>query len=186
MTVRFAPLILALAAVPAALSAEPWEKIDELPGGIAIELDRDSVFEALDGAQLVWHGIFRRESVGWIMESHVAVNCEDETAKLRGMRLMDGAEVLTQRSDLLAEFVPINAGSAEAIYYKALCGREASTAAVLPEATEADAGADLPPGEEAVAEDLGIDLAPNEAEPDFGEMFADIPLEEGAAGDAPE
>jgi hypothetical protein len=185
MKPRYAALALLLAALPAALSAEPWEKVDELPGGIAVELDRDSVFEALDGAHLVWHGIFRRENVGWIMESHVAVDCENETAKLRGMRLMDGAEVLTERSDLLAEFVPINAGSSEAIYYKALCGKEATTAVVVPEATEADAGIDLPPGEEAVAEDPGIDLVPAEADPEFDELFADLPLE-GATGDAPE
>jgi hypothetical protein len=186
MRFRHAPFALALAALPAVLAAEPWEKVDELPGGIAVELDRDSVFETLDGATLVWRGVFRRENVGWTMETHVAIDCERELAKIRGMRLLDGAEVLTERPDLLAEFLPINAGSSEAIYYKALCGRPASIEAALPEAMEEDAGIDLPPGEEAVAEDPGIDLVPAEAEPDFGELFGELPLEDAPAGASPE
>jgi hypothetical protein len=185
MTARYAPLALILAALPATLAAEPWDKVDELPGGIAVELDRDSVFEALDGSTLVWRGVFRRENVGWIMETHVAIDCGRELAKIRGMRLLDGDEVLTERPDLQAEFLPINAGSSEAIYYKALCGKPASVEQALPEASDEDAGSDLPPGQEAVAEGPGIDLPADEGDPDFGALFSDI-SDTPTQGDAPE
>jgi len=151
MIYRTASLALLLAALPAALAAEPWDKVDELPGGIAVELDRDSVFEALDGARLVLRGTFRRENVGWMMETNVAVDCGLELAKIRGIRLLDGDKVLTERADHLAEFLPINAGSMEAVYFKALCGKQAAADAALPEAVAEDAGIDLPPLEEAPA-----------------------------------
>lgn len=215
MIARYVPLAVALAALPAALSAEPWDKVDELPGGIAIELDLDSAFEALDGAATVQRGVFRRENGGWTMETDVAIDCESELVKIRGMRLRDGAEVLTDRVDLQAEFMPINAGSSEAIYYKALCGRPASVEEALPEATEEDEGidlppglepepevtdGDLPPGEETVTEDTELALPPvdeapaedsaaeppaEEVKPDFGELFGEF-SDAPAGGDAPE
>jgi len=146
MNARFAPIALMLATLPGALAAEPWEKVDELPGGIAVELDQDSVFEALDGARLVLRGTFRRPNGGWMMETSVAVDCGLEQAKIRGIALMDGDEVLTTSSDPLAEFAPINAGSSESMYYKALCGHQAAVDEAIPEARPEDEGADMPPG----------------------------------------
>lgn len=151
MNFRTLPLALVIAALPAALAAEPWEQVDELPGGIAVELDMDSVFEALDGARLVLRGTFRRPNGGWTMETNVAVDCELETAKIRGIRLLDGEKVVTERSDPLADFAPINAGSSEAIYYTALCGKEPSVNAAIPQALPEDEGADAPPAEDTAA-----------------------------------
>jgi hypothetical protein len=152
MSFRTAPLALVLAALPAALAAEPWEKVDELPGGIAVELDLDSVFEALDGARLVLRATFRRDLAMGMMESNVEIDCGLETAKLRGIRLMNGATVLSERIDHLADFAPINPGSAEAIYFRVLCGKPASVEAMIPEALPEDDGADWPPVEEPTAE----------------------------------
>lgn len=148
MKPHFAPIALMLAATPAMLAAEPWEQVDELPGEIAIELDQASVFEALDGTRLVLRGTFRRPSGGWTMETSMAVDCAHDQAKVRGVRLLDGDKVLTERVDALAEFAPVAAGSSEAIYFRALCGKDAANDAALPEASEADAGADEPPADD--------------------------------------
>lgn len=148
MRLRYAPFALLLACAPAMLAAEPWVQVDELPGGIPVELDRGSVYEVLDGSRIVLRGSFRRENVGWMMETGVAVDCDRELAKIRGIKLMEGDKLLSERIDAMAEFLPINPGSSEAIYFRALCGRDAESAAALPEPSEADEGADEPPADD--------------------------------------
>ena len=169
MSFKHAISALALAAIPAALAAEPWEKIDELPGEVDVELDMGEVFEALDGARLVMQGTFRRENVSWTMETSVSVDCELEFAKIRAIRLLDGDEVLTENVNYQAAFLPINAGSAEAIYYKGLCGREPSVNDAIPEATPEDAGADAPPMPEVLAEEA----VPLDEDTGFDDAFAE-------------
>ncbi|HSG34127.1 MAG TPA: hypothetical protein VLA37_06295 [Sphingomonadaceae bacterium] len=145
MNSRFVPLALAIAALPAPLAAENWQQVDELPGGIAVELDLESWFEALDGVRLVQQGVFRRPNASWTMHTIVSIDCELELAKISGVRLLDGDELATEQLNYQAEFLPINPGSAEAMYYRALCGKEPSANAGLPEPTPEDEGADAPP-----------------------------------------
>ena len=121
---HLAPFALA-AVLAAAAHAEPWTKIDELPGGIAVEIDEDSQVEALDGVQLIERATFRRELPNGTLETAVAVDCTHGTAKIRGVRLVNGEDVLAQNVNDGATYDPVHQGSAEAIYFKALCGKEA-------------------------------------------------------------
>ncbi|KPL68569.1 hypothetical protein SZ64_10910 [Erythrobacter sp. SG61-1L] len=115
---------IALLAAPTALSAAKWEEVERLSGDIAVELDTDSIAKALDGASEVTLATFRKELPNGTMQTDVAVNCAGETAKIRGIRLLQGDVVATASSTPGAEFHPVNYGSSEAIYFKALCGRE--------------------------------------------------------------
>lgn len=115
------PAVLALAAMPAPLAAEPWEQVAELPGGIAVEVDANSVFEALDGVRLVLRATFRRQLPTATMETAVAVDCARAEAKIRGVRLLDGETVMSENVSLDSEFAPVREGSAEDIYFQALC-----------------------------------------------------------------
>ena len=138
---RIRPAIVALTAVLAtAASAEPWTKIDELPGGIGVEIDENSQVEALDGVNLVERATFRRELPNGTMETAVAVDCGHGLAKIRGVRLVNGDDVLAQNVDDNAKYAPVHQGSSEAIYYKALCGTEPPPPADTPPA-------DTPPAE---------------------------------------
>lgn len=133
MTFNLAPLRLAGAAFltvfgASSLVAEPWEEVAQLPGGIALELDRGSVSHAMDGNRHVALGIFRKQLPNALMETSVAVDCPAGEAKIRRVRLLDGPRVTTDRILASAEFAPVNEGSAEAFYQAALCGGEQSAA----------------------------------------------------------
>ncbi len=108
------------------LAAQPWEQVAQLPGGIALELDRGSVSHAMDGSRHVALGVFRKQLPNALMETSVAVDCEAGEAKIRRVRLIDGASVMTDKILAAAEFAPINEGSAEAFYQAALCSGEES------------------------------------------------------------
>ncbi len=119
----------ALAAFGAtSLAAQPWEEVAQLPGGIALELDRGSVSQAMDGSRHVTLGIFRKQLPNALMETSVAVDCAAGEAKIRRVRLIDGTRVMTDKILAAAEFAPVNEGSAEAFYQAALCGSEESAA----------------------------------------------------------
>jgi hypothetical protein len=130
-TILFAMLITA---IPAALAAEPWKEVDQLPGGIAVELDTGNVTVALDGARQVLLGTFRKQLPIATMETSVAVDCDNAQIKIRSIRLADGDRVLSETQAPTAQFNPVSYGSAEAIYFKGLCGREI---AAPPEAANA-------------------------------------------------
>ena len=115
---------IALFALPAALSAENWEEVDRLPGDIAVELDRQSTSKAQDGTVEVVLASFRKQLPNGMMQTDVAVDCAGQAAKIRGIQLLQEGKVVTSSSTPGAEFRPVNDGSSEAIYYKALCGRE--------------------------------------------------------------
>jgi hypothetical protein len=112
-------------AIATAAQAEPWTKVDELPGGIAVEIDENSQVEALDGVQLVEQATFRRQLPNGTLETAVAADCAHGTAKIRGVRLVNEGKVLSQNVNDKAPYKPVHQGSSEAIYFKALCGKEA-------------------------------------------------------------
>ena len=93
-----------------------------------------------------------------IMESDVAIDCRAETARLRGLRLVNGDSVYNQPIDQTTEYHPVNFGSADAIYLKALCGKEVATpenyAAEEPPTPE-DAAAPVEPATGEAPEDDG-------------------------------
>lgn len=126
---------IALLAVPAGLSAASWEEVERLAGDIAVEIDTQSVTKAQDGATEVTLGTFRKELPNGVMQTDVAVDCKAQAAKIRGIRLLQGDVVATSSSTPGAEFRPVNYGSSEAIYFKALCGREIPA----PEGAQAEA-----------------------------------------------
>ncbi len=121
--IRSAAAIAALIALasPALLHAENWQKVADLPGGMSEELDKDSIFEALDGVRLVVQAKFRRQMPTATMETAVAVDCVKGLAKIRGVRLLDGERVMSESVSANAEYLPIHEGSAEDIYFMALC-----------------------------------------------------------------
>lgn len=135
---------LALLAIPAALSAENWEEVARLGGDIAVELDTQSVTKAQDGASEVLQATFRKDLPNAMMLTDVAVDCTKEIAKIRGIRLVQDGKVTTTNSTPGAEFRPVNYGSSEAIYFKALCGRDIAVpeGALLEEAPVQEAPAD--------------------------------------------
>jgi hypothetical protein len=121
-------LLALAAALPAALGAEPWNKVDELPGGIAVEIDEGTEVEALDGVRLIERATFRRELPNGTMETAVAVDCAKEEARIRGVRLMNGEQVLSENVNDTTPYTAVHPGSAEAIYFKALCDKDISGA----------------------------------------------------------
>jgi hypothetical protein len=135
----------AAVALAAAASAEPWAKVDEMPGGIAVEIDQASKAEEMDGVRLVERASFRKQLPTGMMETAVAIDCAQEEVKIRGIRITAEGKVLAEKADNQARFGPINPGSAEAIYFKALCGKEVAGAAAIPPSSPADEGADAPP-----------------------------------------
>jgi hypothetical protein len=131
MKLKLAPFRLlgavALAALGATgIAAQPWEQVAQLPGGIALELDRGSVSQEMDGDRQVAMGVFRKQLPNALMETSVAVDCALGEAKIRRVRLIDGSRVMTDNILAAAEFAPINEGSAEAFYQAALCSGEES------------------------------------------------------------
>jgi hypothetical protein len=118
-------LFACMAAIAAAASAEPWTKVDELPGGIAVEIDENSQIEALDGVQMVEQATFRRQLPNGTLETAVAADCAHGTAKIRGVRLVDQGKTVSQNVNDKAPYEPVHQGSSEAIYFKALCSKEA-------------------------------------------------------------
>ncbi|MCB5426082.1 hypothetical protein H0274_12505 [Altererythrobacter sp. CC-YST694] len=126
---------IALFALPAALSAESWEEVDRLPGDIAVELDRQSMSEAQDGTAQVVLASFRKQLPNGMMQTDVAMDCAGQAAKIRGIQLLQEGKVISSTPSPGADFRPVNYGSSEAIYYKALCGREIP----LPNAGEGEA-----------------------------------------------
>lgn len=140
-------LALGLLGLPIALAAESWQKIDELPGGIALEVDRDTQVEALDGIALVQRATFRRQLPTGTIETAVAIDCQHKSAKIRGVRLKNGDAVISETVTNYDDFTPINPGSSEALYFKALCYEEIP----LPPPTEEEVQ-DFPPPEEVATE----------------------------------
>lgn len=117
-----------IGSLAAPLAAEPWKEVAQLPGGIAVSLDEASVDDAMDGMDMVKLGTFRREMPSGPMETDVAVNCQKETSKIRGVRLVGSGQVYNQQLSRTVDFTPVRDGSSEAIYFKALCGKEVSLA----------------------------------------------------------
>ncbi|HTN14655.1 MAG TPA: hypothetical protein VL094_07605 [Sphingomonadaceae bacterium] len=115
---------IALFALPAALSAESWEEVARLGGDIAVELDTQSVTKAQDGASEVLQATFRKDLPNAMMLTDVAVDCANEMAKIRSIRLMQEGKLASSSATPGAAFHTVNYGSSEAIYYKALCGRD--------------------------------------------------------------
>jgi|GEM_PF-1354521 len=136
MTIRIALPVLLAAALAAPLAAEPWKEVDRLTGDIAVELDEGSVVEALDGVSLVLFATFRRQMPSGVMETDVAMDCAHASSRLRGVRLIDGGQVYNRQGAATAEMAPVRYGSADAIYFKTLCGRELE----VPPLTEDAAG----------------------------------------------
>lgn len=136
MNLRMCPIAVAAAlaaALPAtALSAAAeasWSKVDELPGGIAVEMDTGSKVEEMDGVRPVERARFRKQLPTGMMETAVAIDCAKQDAKIRSMKLTSDGKVLSDKTDNAAQYAPIHPGSAEAMYYKALCGKEVSDSA---------------------------------------------------------
>jgi len=119
------PLSIAVL-LAAPLAAEPWKEVDQLPGGIVVALDEGSVTEAMDGLDTVKLATFRREMSTGPMETDISVNCDKQLSRIRGVRLVGGAQVYRQQVPQTAGFTPVRDGSSEAIYFKALCGRDVS------------------------------------------------------------
>lgn len=113
--------ILAVAFITAPASAQLWVEVAKLPGDIAVELDSESVEEAMDGPNLTLRGTFRKQMPNAMMETAVAIDCINTTAKIRSIRLKDGDTLLSETLSLDAEPRPVGYGSAEAIYLEALC-----------------------------------------------------------------
>jgi hypothetical protein len=110
--------------LPSVLAAKNWKEVDRLAGDVAVELDEESVTQAMDGANEVVQATFRRQMPTGIMETDVAIDCRNEAARLRGIRLVNGDDVYNQPVSPTLEFHPVSFGSADAIYLKALCGKD--------------------------------------------------------------
>jgi hypothetical protein len=130
MNVRYCSLATTLAALAAALpatAADPaWTKVDELPGGIAVEMDTATKVEEMDGVLLIDRATFRKQLPTGMMETAVSIDCKGEQIKIRGVKLTSDGKVLSDSTSNTAQYVPIHSGSAEAMYYKALCGKDVS------------------------------------------------------------
>ncbi len=124
MKLQIAFCTLLAVALPATLAAQDWTEVDRLTGDIAVELDRDSVAEVLDGAATVKRATFRKQLPNAMMETDVAVDCASETSKIRSIRLMLDGKVATETATPGAAFTPVGYGSVAAIYFKALCGKD--------------------------------------------------------------
>lgn len=124
MKLRIAVAILAVA-VPSALAAQDWQEIDRLTGDVAVELDQASVTKAMDGANEVLQATFRRQMPTGPMESDVAIDCGNATARIRAIRLINAdGSIYNQPVQQTLDYHSIGFGSSEAIYYKALCGKD--------------------------------------------------------------
>jgi len=143
----------ALAALlPAGLAAEPWTKVAELPGDIAVELDQASVTHELDGERQVTLGVFRKQMPVALMESSVAVDCQANEAKIRRVRLLNGQDVMSDSILATSTFSPVNEGSAEAIYFGVLCNVGPVPPAAAPAADAAPEATPAAPSGEATGE----------------------------------
>jgi hypothetical protein len=134
MTLRLRPAALAAALAAAALSAAAvaqanWTKVDELPGGIAVEMDAGSKAEQMDGVRMIERATFRKQLPTGTMETGVSVDCAKQEAKIRSVKLTSDGKVLSDNTNNAAQYAPIHPGSAEAMYYKALCGKEVADGA---------------------------------------------------------
>ena len=130
--------ILAAAFITAPVSAQLWVEVAKLPGDISVELDSESVEEAMDGADLTLRGTFRKQMPNAMMETSVAVDCINTTAKIRSIRLKDGDTVLSETLSFDAAARPVGYGSAEAIYLEALCMSEVPEPPPAAETDEAE------------------------------------------------
>ena len=166
MNKRSVSMMVAAAVAPACLVSAPlaaasWKEIDRLPGDIAVDIDEASVTSALDGEIVVIHATFRRHMPTQIMESDVAINCAAESAKLRGLRLInEDGSAYNQPVTMTQGFHPVTFGSSDAIYFKALCGREI---AAPPEALAAEAA---PADGQQPAVELPAEGVPEETQPE--------------------
>lgn len=142
MKLRFSHAALAAAALSAVAAAEPWVPVDTLPGGIAVEMDQATKIKEMDGIRTVERATFRKQLPTGMMETAVEIDCAKEDAKINGIKLTSDGKVLADNVNKLAQFEPINPGSAEAMYFKALCGKEVSGASETSPATPGDKGAD--------------------------------------------
>ena len=141
----------ALAALlPTALCAEPWVKEADLPGDIAVELDQATVAHELDGERQVTTGVFRKKLPVATMETSVAADCQTNEAKIRRVRLLNGEDVMSDSiMTTTTTFGTVNEGSAEAIYFAALCGVQPppASADAVPDAAASPAPAENATGQ---------------------------------------
>ena len=134
------------ASLPTAVCAEPWVKVADLPGDIAVELDQATVAHELDGERQVTTGVFRKKLPVATMETSVAADCQANEAKIRRVRLLNGEDVMSDSiMTTTTTFGPVNEGSAEAIYFAALCNAPAPASANAPAAPDAPATPDATP-----------------------------------------
>lgn len=91
-----------------------------------VAIDEASVADAMDGTDTVKQATFRREMPTGPMETDISVNCDKQLARIRGVRLVGDGQVYRQQVPQTAGFTPVRDGSSEAIYFKALCGRDVS------------------------------------------------------------
>src|SRR3569833_3887494 len=94
MNLRISHLALAAAALSAAAAAQDWTKVDELPSGIAVEMDSASKVEEMDGVRMVERASFRKQLPTGLMETAVAVDCKGEAIKIRCLLLSSVGFVL--------------------------------------------------------------------------------------------
>ena len=139
------PVLALLPAAAIAATAADWQEIDRLTGDVPVELNRASVAKVMDGASEVMQATFRRRMPTGIMESDVAIDCKGASAKLRGLRLINGTNVYNQQVSPTLDYHPVSFGSADAIYYKALCGKEIAAPADYPADTATSAAAPAAP-----------------------------------------
>ena len=99
-----------------------------LPGGFALQIDMATKVEEMDGVKLVERATFRKQLPTATIETTVAVDCAGETAKTRSVKMISDGKVVSDNTNNAAQYVPVHFGSAEAMYYKALCGKPVSDA----------------------------------------------------------
>jgi hypothetical protein len=176
---RFA-IAVAAGLLSSTLAAESWKQVDLLPGDIAVELDENSMSEAMDGANMVLMATFRRLMPTGTMETDVAIDCKNETAKLRGLRLVNDGEVYNQPVSPTTDYHAIGYGSADAIYFLALCGK---TIIVPPEVQE-----QLDRNAREAAEQAARDAVADAQDAQYAQSDEDFPPEDAAASEelAPE
>lgn len=127
MNIRFSHAVLAVVAVSAsAAAAESWVNVDVLPGGFALQIDMASKVEEMDGVRLVERATFRKQLPTAMIETAVAIDCAGEMAKTRGVKMISDGKVLSDSTNNTAQYLPVHFGSAEAMYYQALCGKPVS------------------------------------------------------------
>ena len=129
MNIRFPHAVIGVLALwGSAAAAESWVNVDVLPGGFALQIDMATKVEEMDGVKLVERANFRKQLPTATIETTVAVDCAGETAKTRSVKMISDGKVVSDNTNNAAQYVPVHFGSAEAMYYKALCGKPVSDA----------------------------------------------------------